>query len=185
MVQNFQQRLCTEQAITTGTSYSTDQYGLAAIATKKGPYGLAIPTGSRDIGIGQPLYVRCRVTEAFDQVATTLSVCPMIGAGTDMSVAESIEMCRVNLLGALLAVGATWHIPLRPISMAEAIDVAGATLAPTWPLALGYIGCKFIVTGTAFSTGKVTVDITDHVAPEAHLNILGAKIFDRTPLAGW
>ena len=48
-----------------------------------------------------------------------------------------------------------------------------------------HISTKFILTGDDFTTGKVTCDITDHVAPDAHLNILGAKIPPRMPLAGW
>ena len=184
MVQNLQTRLCTDLAITSGTSQTTDQYYLGAqTRTRPGPSGLTTLEGLRDIGVGAPLYLRFRITESFDQPASTLDVVPTIASTVDMTAPISIEHYRARLSGAALIAGSTWHFPLRPLSAAEVLDPGTGT--PIWPLPLAFIGCKFIVTGTAFGSGKVTCDITPHVSPDAIVNILGKIIPVKMPLAGW
>ena len=186
MVQDFSTRIATNLAITTGTILTPDQYRLTAEDTTSRLVSgvlLNVPDGSRDIGVGGPLYMRVRVTETFDQLATLLDIVPVVSPTTNLADANAIEHYRMRLAGAVLRVGNTWHCPLRPISLAEAIDTA--ILTPLWPTQLQYIGCKFIVTGTAFATGRVQVDITPHVAPDAVTNALGATIHPRLPNAGW
>lgn len=183
MVQNQQTRLCTEFAITSGTSQTPDQYRLTVDRTQRGAFGLSTNEGARDIGVGSPLYLRFRVTESFNQPASTLNVVPTIASTVDMTAPINIEHYRAPLSGAALIAGSTWHFPLRPLSAAEVLDPA--TGAPIWPIPLSFIGCKFIVTGTAFTTGRVTCDITPHVSPDAIVNILGATIPPKMPVAGW
>lgn len=187
MVQDFSTRIATGLAITSGTILTPDQYRLTADASTNRVFGgavtLSIPHGSRDLGVGSPLYVRMRVTEDFDQANTTVDVVPTVSPVTSITDTFAIEHYRARLLGAALRVGATWHFPLRPISASEALDPV--TAVPLWPLQLGYIGVKFIVTGTAFTLGKVQVDITPHVSPDGTLNILGAVIPPKLPVAAW
>jgi hypothetical protein len=189
MVQNLSTRIATDLAITSGTILTPDQYRLTAVETTRrliSGVPLDVPDGSRDIGIGsQPLYIRVRVTETFDQLTTTLEIVPVISPTTNLADANALEMYRARFGGALFRVGNTWHFPLRPISLAEAIDQT--LLTPLWPTQLQYIGVKFIVSGipAAFGAGKVTVDITPHHSPDAVTNALGATIHPRVPNAGW
>ena len=184
MVQNFQQRLCTNQAITTGTSQTADQYQLTGSGrSRPGSYGVATAEGARDIGGGsEPLFLRFRVTESFNQANTLLEVVPTIASTIDMTAADAIEYHRKRILGVLLIAGATWHLPLGPLSAAEVLASNGL---PIWPIPLAFIGAKFIVTGTAFSTGRVTCDITTHIAPDALVGPTGAIIPPKIPIAGW
>ena len=184
MVQNLQTRLCTDLAITSGTSQTTDQYYLGALTrTRPGPYGLDTVEGTRDIGVGQQLYLRFRITESFDQPASTLDVVPTIASTVDMTAPISIEHYRARLIGSALVAGATWHFPLRPISTSEALTAA---LAPIWPTQMQYIGAKFVVAGgPAFTAGKVTCDITPHMSPDGDTTFLGAKLPPKMSAAGW
>lgn len=188
MVQDFSTRIATNLAITSGTILTPDQYRLTAEDTTTrlvSGVPLAVPDGSRDIGVGTgQLYMRVRVTEAFGtDPATLLDIVPVVSPTTNLVDSNAIEHYRSRLAGAVLRVGSTFHFPLRPISLSEAIDTA--VLTPLWPTQLQYIGCKFIVTGTAFSTGRVQVDITPHVSPDAITNFLGTVIHPRVPNAGW
>lgn len=187
MVQNEQGYLCRELAITSGTSQTTNQYMLTqATRTRPGPYGLSTLEGSRDIGMDR-LYLRVAVTESFNETATTLDVVPTIASTNNMLEAYptsiSIEHYRARLIGAALRRGAVWHFPLRPISAAEVLDEG--TGAPIWPTPLAFIGAKFIVTGTAFGSGKVTCNITPYVSPDAFQSIGTQLIPPKIPLAGW
>jgi hypothetical protein len=188
MVQDFSTRIATNLAITSGTILTPDQYRLTAEDTTSRLVSgvlLNVPDGSRDIGVGGPLYMRVRVTEAFDQLSSILDIIPVVSPTTNLADTNAIEHYRMRLAGAVLRVGNTWHCPLRPISLAEAIDNSLAT--PLWPTQLQFIGCKFIVTPNPsnFTTGRVTVDITPHVSPDAVTNVLGATIHPRLPNAGW
>lgn len=186
MVQNQQTRIATDLAITSGTILTPDQYRLTGVTTVPMMVSgvlLNVPMGLRDLGVGDnQLFLRVRVTENFDQLATTVTITPVVSPTTNLADADAIEHYSKALAGALLRVGATWHFPLRPISTSEALTAA---LAPIWPTQLQYIGAKFVVTGTAFGAGKVTCDITPHMSPDGDATILGAKLPPKMSAAGW
>lgn len=183
MVQQEQLYLCKDFAITSGTSQGTSQYSLAQLTRQRpGPFGLATFEGTRDPGMAR-LFIRCMVTASFDQTTTTLDVVPTIADTSNMTAGFNIEQYRARLVGAALQRGAVWHFPLRPISAAEVLDPG--TGAPIWPIPLGFIGVKFIVTGTAFAAGSVTCCITDHVSPDAYASISSLLIPPKIPLAGF
>lgn len=183
MVQNEQTFLCKDFAITTGTSQTPNQYSLTqSTRSRPGQFGLTTLEGARDVGIGR-LYLRVHVTQSFDQAATTLDVVPTVAGTVDMTTGITVEHYRARLVGVALQQGAVWHLPLRPISAAEVLDPI--TGAPIWPIPLAYIGVKFIVTGTAFSSGKVTCCITSHVSPDAYVSPGSFLIPPKIPLAGF
>ncbi len=186
MVQNFQTRLATNLAITSGTILTPDQYQLTATRTQPTLFSgslLNVPEGSRDIGVGDSqLYMRVRITENFDQAGTLLEIIPVYSPTTDLGDALALDMYRARFPGGLLRANLTLHLPLRPISAGEALNGIGT---PIWPTQLQYVGCKFIVSGTAFATGRVQVDITPHVSPDATTTLFGVTIHPKLPLAGW
>lgn len=189
MVQNQSTRIATNLAITSGTILTPDQYQLTA-STRTQPTRVAgsllnIPEGVRDIGGGSgPLYVRVRVTQNFDQLATLLDVVPVYSPTTNLADADSVECYRARHPGAVLRAGNTFHYPLRPLSIAECLS---SLLTPIHPTQFQFVGVRFIVTGTAFATGQVTVDITPHIAPDGTgiATALGATLPAKMPLAAW
>lgn len=185
MVQDFSTRIATNLAITSGTILTPDQYQLTAVRTRPTLVSgvlLNVFEGVRDLGVGTDLFLRVRVTENFDQLATLVDVVPVYSPTTNLADADSIECYRARHPGAILRVGATFHYPLRPLSTSESVN---AGLTPIYPTQMQYIGARFIVSGAAFATGRVQVDITRHVSPDGDATVLGAKLTPKTPLAGW
>jgi len=188
MVQNQSTRIATNLAITSGTILTPDQYQLTASRTQPTRIAGAIVSvfeGVRDLGAcADPLFARVRVTQNFDQLATILEVVPVYSPTTNLADADAIECYRARHPGAILRVGATFHYPLRPLSIAECLT---AGLAPIYPTQFQYVGVKFIVTGTAFAAGQVQVDITPHVAPDGTgtTTVLGATLPAKMPLTSW
>lgn len=169
-MRDYSSILSEDQAITTGTAQSTNYYVLNS--SPNSPIA-----GARDIGTGSILYVDFEVTEAFNQLLTTLDVILVVSPTTSMTDTDAIQLCSKRILGAKLAQGARWHLPIPPISMSDALNVS---LASIFPGVTNSFGLLYTVTGTAFSTGKVTASITPHLSPTGAFTVLGGRIPPKT-----
>lgn len=158
------------QAITSGTVQSTNDYVLNSSANSP-------VAGARDIGVGTQLYVDFEVVTTFDALATTLDVILCVSPNSNMADANALQLCSKRIIGAKLVAGARWHLPIPPISMADALDGA---LASIFPGVANRFALLYTVTGTAFTAGAVTASITPHLSPTGAFNYTGARIPPKT-----
>jgi hypothetical protein len=100
---------------------------------------------ARDMGEGKPLYAVFTVTEAFNN-ATSVALQVITSAAADLGTPTVRATQTVLLAG--LTLGAQYVLVLPP---------AIASLGQR------YLGAYFDVTGTAPSTGKVTVDFVETI----------------------
>jgi hypothetical protein len=130
----------------------------------------------RDIGHGNPLYIRFTVTEAFTadngapMLYTGVNTSPVGGAGwalnartethalsggTGLEVIAPLAV-PVGLQAAALTLGRTWYMPIPPFHVSDF----------AFPLGQRYLGCSYwqfgYETGVRdFATGKITADVVD------------------------
>jgi len=100
---------------------------------------------ARDIGEGKPLYAVFTVTQAFNNL-TSILLEVVTSDNADLSSPVIQSMQSVLLAG--LTVGSQYTVVVPP-------QIAS--------LGKRYLGAYFAVTGTAPSTGKVTVDFVESI----------------------
>lgn len=100
---------------------------------------------ARDIGEGKPLFAVFTVTQAFNNL-TSMLLEVIVSDNADLSSPQIIAMQNVLLAG--LTAGAQFTVVVPP-------QVAS--------LGKRYLGAYFDLTGTAPSTGKITVDFVEGI----------------------
>lgn len=169
MIQDYNTQVSRAQAITTGTILGTDQFDLRPIA--------------RDVAIGEPLYMHMEVNTSFDQLLTTMRMQVVMSPTTNMSDTDAVVVCQSDdILGAYLIAGAHFYIPIANASLARALNISFATI---WPGIGTYLGVKYVVTGTAFTAGTVTTNVTRDIGPQGRITVLSGAIPTPTYGAGY
>lgn len=160
MIQDYNTQLSAAQAITTGTVLGTNQIDLRPIF--------------RDVGIGEPLYMHMEVNTSFNELLTTLRMQVVASPTTNMSDTDAVVVCQSDdILGAYLIAGAHFYIPIANASLSRALN---SSFASIWPGVGTYLGVKYVVTGTDFTAGTVTTNVTREVGPQGRITVLTTAI---------